>query len=362
MVHSKNRVQVTGFNLYFTKPVDGAETNFGKTLGAQFSMKLNAFAQFAWFTLGYNVLVILWGAYVRATGSGAGCGSHWPTCNGVIVPRASQIETIIEFIHRISSGLALILVLVLLVWSFRRFAPGSPVRSAAVFSAVFIVLEALVGAGLVRFGWVADDDSIARVITIAIHLVNTFVLMAALSLTAWWGSGGEPIDLRGYGAPVGWFAAAIIGLVLIGITGAITALGDTLFPSGSLVEGITRDFSPTAHFLERLRVWHPVVAVLVGLFVVILSTAIALFRANPIIRRLAVILAGLFILQLTAGMVNLVLLAPVWMQIVHLLLADLVWISLILLTAANFGQSELRQNLDEVLAENPPNLESSQIV
>lgn len=313
-------------------------------------MKLTAFARFAWLTLGYNVLVILWGAFVRATGSGAGCGSHWPTCNGEVIPRAPQIETIIEFIHRATSGLALILVLILLIWSFRRFSPGDPVRRAAVLSAAFILLEALVGAGLVRFGWVADDDSVARVITIAVHLVNTFVLLAALALAAWWGSGGEPISLRGYRAPLAWFAAAILGLTLIGITGAITALGDTLFPAGSLAEGIARDFSPTAHFLERLRVWHPVVAVLVGLFVIILSTAIALFRANPIIRRLAAILAALFVIQLIAGMINLVLLAPVWMQIVHLLLADLVWITLILFAAANFGQSELRQNLDEVLA------------
>ncbi len=46
------------------------------------------FSRYAWGVLLWNVLVALWGAYVRATGSGAGCGSHWPTCNGEILPRA----------------------------------------------------------------------------------------------------------------------------------------------------------------------------------------------------------------------------------------------------------------------------------
>jgi heme A synthase len=93
--------------------------------------------------------VILWGAFVRATGSGAGCGSHWPLCNGELVPRAPQVETVIEFIHRATSGLAFLLVLGLFVLAWRVYPKGDLVRRAAALSFLFIVTEALVGAGLV---------------------------------------------------------------------------------------------------------------------------------------------------------------------------------------------------------------------
>lgn len=317
-------------------------------------MKLNGYAKFAWGVTAYNILVILWGAYVRATGSGAGCGSHWPTCNGVIIPRSPQVDTVIEFVHRVTSGLALILVIALLIWAFRRFPSGHVVRRAVIVSFVFILLEALVGAGLVKFGWVAHDTSTERVVVIAVHLINTFVLLAALASTAWFASGGERVDLHGHGASVWWFTAALLGVVLIGVTGAITALGDTLFPAESLAAGVAQDFSPTAHFLVRLRVWHPLVAALVSLYVGFLSLIIYLFRATPRIKRIALGLLVLFGIQLAVGMINLVLLAPVWMQVVHLLFADLAWVALVLLAAANFGENELRQNLFEAAA--PANL------
>lgn len=308
-------------------------------------MRRTRFSTYTWVVLGYNILVILWGAFVRATGSGAGCGSHWPTCNGVVVPRQPQVETIIEFTHRLTSGLAFILVLVLFVWAFRTHLKGHPVRLGAALSMFFIVTEALVGAGLVLFGWVAEDQSAGRVVSISVHLVNTFLLLAALTLTAWWASGGERVVLRGQGLSIWLFALGFLGMLVLGVSGAITALGDTLFPSSSLAEGIAQDFSPTAHFLVRLRVWHPLIAILNGLYIVFLSGLIYLFRATPHIQRLALTLIALFVTQLVAGMINLGLLAPVWMQLVHLLLADLVWIALVLLAAANFGESELRQNL-----------------
>lgn len=308
-------------------------------------MKSTSLAKFAWFTLGYNILVVLWGAYVRATGSGAGCGSHWPLCNGVVVPRAPEIETMIEFTHRITSGLALLLVILLFIWAFRAYPKGHIVRLGVSLSMFFIVTEALVGAGLVLFEWVAHDASTGRVVSISVHLVNTFLLLAALALTAWWTSGGERVVLRGHGIAPWLFVSAFWGMMVLGVTGAITALGDTLFPAASLQEGIAQDFSPTAHFLVRLRVWHPLVAIIVGLYLWFLSGLIVLFRANPKIHKIAGVLAGLFLVQLIAGIINLVFLAPVWMQIVHLLLADLIWIAVVLLAASNFAESELRQSL-----------------
>jgi heme A synthase len=300
-------------------------------------LKHSRFAQFAWFVLAYNVLVVLWGAYVRATGSGAGCGSHWPLCNGEVLPRAPQLETIIEFAHRLSSGLAFLLVLGLLIWAWRLYPKGASVRLGAGLSMLFIFTEALVGAGLVLFEWVAKDASLGRVISMGVHLVNTFLLLACLALTAWWASGGEPLRLRGRGI-LGWiFGLGLLGVILLGVSGAITALGDTLFPATSLAEGISQDFSPTAHFLIRLRVWHPLIAVLVGFSLIFVAGWIALENPASVQRRLAGLLIAVVITQLLAGLVNLFLLAPVWMQIVHLLFADLVWITLVLLVAASFA-------------------------
>lgn len=296
-------------------------------------MKRTKFASFVWFVLAYNVLVILWGAYVRATGSGAGCGSHWPLCNGEVLPRAPQLETMIEFTHRLSSGLAFLLVLVLFIWTWRAYPKGASVRLGAALSMFFIITEALVGAGLVLFEWVAHDASVGRVISMGVHLVNTFLLLASLTLTAWWASVGGRLQLLGRGRIVWLLGLGFLGMLLLGVSGAVTALGDTLFPADSLVQGMAQDFSPAAHSLVRLRVWHPVIAVLVSAYLIGMAGWIG--RGVPGLhqRRFTVLLVGLLVIQLLAGLINLLLLAPVWMQIIHLLLADLVWITLVLLAA-----------------------------
>lgn len=297
-------------------------------------MQRNRFTIYAWGVVIVNLAVILWGAYVRASGSGAGCGSHWPACNGQIIPRAAQIETLVEFTHRLTSGLALALVVGLLVWAWRAYPRRHPARLGAALSMLFITSEALVGAGLVLFGLTADDDSTARAVVIVIHLINTFMLLAALTLTAWWGAGGPPVALRGQG-PAAWLlAAAWLGVILVGASGAITALGDTLFPASSLREGLAQDLAPTAHFLVRLRVIHPAVAVAVGLYTAAAAAALARLRPGTAAARAAQALVALFLVQLVAGVINLALLAPIWMQIVHLLLADLVWIALVLASAS----------------------------
>ncbi|MEW5868330.1 MAG: COX15/CtaA family protein [Chloroflexota bacterium] len=307
-------------------------------------MKLTNFAKYAWGVLLYNLLVVLWGAYVRATGSGAGCGSHWPLCNGVVLPRSPNIETVIEFVHRLTSGLALVLVIILVLWAWRAYPRRHNVRLGAGLSLVFVITEALVGAGLVLFEWVANDASTARVVSMAIHLINTFLLLASLTLTAWWASGGEPVVLHGHGIGLWLFVFAFLSVLALSVFGAMTALGDTLFPVRSLGEGILQDFTPTAHFLVRLRVWHPLIAIVVGVFLGALSILLLMFRANPLIHRFVRLLTAFFVLQLVAGLVNLLLLAPVWMQLVHLLLADTVWIILVLLAVTNFAESEVCQD------------------
>jgi heme A synthase len=297
-------------------------------------MKLDRFAGFAWSVLAYNLGVILWGAYVRATGSGAGCGSHWPLCNGEPVPRAPETATLIEFSHRVSSGVALLAVVGLLFWAYRAYPRGHIVRTGAIFGVVFIVLEALLGAGLVLFELVADDASLFRAFAMVAHLLNTFVLIASLALTAWWASGG------GFGVPrassnvVRLLGLSLVGLLVVGATGAIAALGDTLFPAASLEDGLRDSFSRDSHLLLQLRKYHPLLAIVLGLLVVGVARWVARQSHSIATVRLAQAITTLYVLQLLVGVINVVLLAPVALQLVHLLLADLVWIACVLLACA----------------------------
>jgi heme A synthase len=295
------------------------------------------FAKYAWGVLAANLGVVLWGAYVRASGSGAGCGSHWPLCTGVVIPQSPGLATLIELTHRATSGVALLLVVGLFVWS-RRVAPaGSPVRLGAGLALVFMLCEALIGAALVKLELVAQNASLTRAVYLATHLLNTFLLLGSLALTAWWASGGEQLRVEVRRRLPWLFAAALLGTLVVGMSGAITALGDTLFPPTSLAEGIRQDASPTAHLLVRLRVLHPALAVAVGLYLIVLATSAAAQRGR-VVKRLAWAVGGLVVTQWLAGLTNIALLAPVWLQLVHLLLADLLWIALVLLGAAALAQ------------------------
>jgi heme A synthase len=298
------------------------------------------FHKFSGLVLVATLGVILWGAYVRASGSGAGCGSHWPTCNGEVIPRAKSVETVIEFTHRATSGIAFLLVVAQLVWALRAFGRGHPVRAAAVASMALMVTEAIVGAGLVIFEMVAGNTSTARAAWMAAHLMNTFALLAAMGLT-WWLSrpGGAEAPAQPLVAAPGpsWRSALLAGLAVllfVAASGAIVALGDTLFPAASLREGLAQDFSPTAHLFVRLRVVHPVLAVAGGIYLLLVTGLLAARDVSGRLRRQATTAAALVMTQLAAGVLNLALLAPTALQIVHLLLADLVWLALVCLTAA----------------------------
>jgi heme A synthase len=294
-------------------------------------MELNRFAKYAWITLAYVLVVIVWGAYVRASGAGAGCGSHWPLCNGEVIPRAPTVKTLIEYSHRLSSGLALILVVVMLIWAFRAYGRKHPARIGAALSTFFMLTEAAIGAGLVLFEYVAENKSIARALWMSGHLINTFLLIGAMSLTAWAATTGARFSVRGQGA-INWlFGAAIIGTLILGVSGAVTALGGTLFPVTSLAEGLKQDLSPTAHVLIRLRFFHPFIAVAVGAFLILTGWLARAWRRDEATKRLANALIALVVVELGAGLVNLLLHAPIWLQLVHLLLADLIWIALVLL-------------------------------
>ncbi len=276
--------------------------------------------RYAWFVLVFNVVVILAGALVRATGSGAGCGRSWPTCQGQIVPELKG-GTAIEFFHRAVSGIALILVFALAVWVWRRTRPGDPSRTGAVLAVIAIVGEALIGAMIVLAEWVADDASLARVVAVPLHLVNTFFLLAALTLTIFWLSGGGRLHWQARPGVRKGVLVAGIALVLIAATGAVTALADTLFPRGG-------DLSDEAHFLTRLRIIHPVLAVVAAGAGWWASSRSGLPPGWP--AKAMPILVGLMLLT---GGANVALGVPVLMQLVHLALADVLWVAYVLLSA-----------------------------
>jgi heme a synthase len=292
-------------------------------------------ARYAWGVLVWNLIVIVWGAFVRASGSGAGCGRHWPLCNGEVVPHAKSTATIIEASHRVSSGIALVLVVALMVACLRALPKGDRARRASVFSAVFIGFEALIGAGLVLFELVAHDASLKRGLSMILHLGNTFFLLGALSLTAWWltfPSATRAVLERGDKILRAVLFTALAGIIVLASSGAIAALGDTLFPARSLREGMAQEMSPMAHAFVRLRLLHPAIALVTGVFSLALAGIVRVIRPEPRTRFLSRLVTGFFVMQFALGMLNVALLAPVPVQLVHLFMADLTWIALVLMS------------------------------
>ena len=297
--------------------------------------------RFAWGVLAYNVLVVLWGAVVRATSSGAGCGDHWPLCNGVVLQTHPRLATIIELAHRMSSGVTVPLVLLLLLWTFRSTVSGHFARAAAIAATVLTLNEGLLGALLVVLHLTADNRSPARAVYLSLHLANTLLLLGALTLAAHFLSRREAFawsTVRYTQLPL-----AITGLVatlVVGAIGTLAALSDTLFPATSLGAALAQDFSGNGGWLLRVRILHPLAAVLAGLFICWLLVRCVSRHGE---RRLAIGVALLLTMQYGLGLADVALLAPVWMQIVHLLGADLMWIALVVLTAriCVVGKSEV---------------------
>jgi len=284
-----------------------------------------ALVPYAWCVVGYNILVILWGAVVRATGSGAGCGDKWPLCNGDVIPHHPRLATMIEFAHRQSTTVATVLIVGLVVWTFYATKRGVRARRAAVASMIFLVTEALLGAVLVLGGYVQNNISAARVVMQSVHFTNTLMLLASLALTAWWlGEGRRAASVATTKATSpAWLA--VIATIVMGATGSLAALADTLFPSASLREAFASDFAAHSPLLIRMRWMHPAAAVV--------GACCVLWLVARVRSRLGRIVAALLALQFLLGIGDILLLTPTWMQVVHLLGADLYWVALVCLAA-----------------------------
>ena len=287
------------------------------------------FAVFAWAVLIYNIPVILWGAYVRVSFSGDGCGAHWPFCAGQVLPQHMGTPMLIEFTHRMMTSVDSIAAVLLCLWAFRAFPKRHAVRSYALWSLVFLFVEALLGAGLVLLRLVAHDQSAGRAVYLSAHLTNTMLLLGALAITAWLaGTNTERVRWKNVSRV---FALSLLVTVIVSVTGAIAALGDTLFPSASLTQGMQQDLSGGSNLLLRLRVFHPVLAILGAAYLLWAASGAWKLPNSPATRRAAMGVIALIVLQILAGAVNLSLMAPMPMQLFHLFMADALWIAVVVM-------------------------------
>ena len=295
---------------------------------------------FAAGTLAWMILVVLEGAVVRATGSGAGCGAHWPLCNGQILPHHPRLATVIEFTHRSMTGICTGLTLSLIGWTFLAHRAGTRVRKAAVWSGILLLTEAFLGAVLVLGGFVEHNSSNLRVIVQGVHFTNTLLLLAALSLTWWWQR-----PRLGPSAPLPQTRAlavfALLAMILTGATGSVAALADTLFPSPNLHTALLADFAANSPLLVRMRWMHPAASAAA------FASIAALAFAQRFGRRT---LLGLLALQVVLGVANVLLLAPLTLQVLHLLGADLLWAALVIASADLIRKPATRSAVSDALS------------
>jgi cytochrome c oxidase assembly protein subunit 15 len=268
----------------------------------------NALPRFAALTLGVMVVVILEGAVVRATGSGAGCGNHWPLCNGDFFPHHPRLATVIEYVHRSLTGICSTLLIGLIAWTFLARPAGHRARKAVVWSGILLLTEAALGAVLVKGGYVEANASNARVFVQGVHFTNTMLLLAAITLSWWWLRDRKPEHSAETPHWIAWTALACT--LVVGATGAVAALADTLFPSPDLRTALLQDFNAAAPLLIKMRWMHPAAAV-VGL-------GCAIWLSVKLRSRLGRIVLALIVAQFVLGTADVLLLAPTWMQVLHL--------------------------------------------
>jgi heme A synthase len=301
--------------------------------------KLSAFAKYAWVALGYNVLVIVWGVFLRASRSGDGCGQFWLTCNGELIPSAPQFKTIIEFSHRMTTAIDGFVMLILLGWAIKIFVGKRSTQSrqvlyAAIGSFFFVITEAAVGAGLVLTGNVADAITDVRPLWAMGHLINTFILLAFLTLTAWFATKERKVSLNLDLKTGALIALGIVGLLCVGLSGSLAALSTMLFPSQSLAESVAKDFSATSNVILRLRLSHPILSIITAVYLIFLAGWLKAKAADSTVSWWSNAVSLIVIGQVIFGGATLLTLGPIVMQLGHLLLADTVWIAFVLLVAS----------------------------
>ena len=298
-------------------------------------MSLTRFAKFVWLVLLYNLAVIGWGVYVRASKSGDGCGSHWPLCDGNPHAYNGPLAKLIESSHRYSTEFAGLLALAVVVWAFRAFPKRHLSRLWSVVFLGFTAFEAWIGRELVVYKLVVDNNSAIRAEVMAFHGVSTFLLLGSLCLTGLFAAGIKPIRLKNQSS-VGWILfMAAFGLITIAVSGSISALGHTLYPTDNVLKAA---LDPNTFWMVRIQPLHPLIAVSVGLYLMLASGLVTHLRPDPLVKTASKWLVGIYIGQLVLGAANIWMKAPIPIQMAHLVLADANWISLVVLATLALGE------------------------
>lgn len=300
------------------------------------------FVSFAWFVLIYNLAAVAWGVFVRASKSGDGGGTSWPLLDLSHQPMNGPISRLIEGSHRASTALCGVFAIILLVMAYRNFAKGHQARMFATVVFGLTCLEGLVGWALVRFGLVTLNDSVLRVSIMSFHVVSTFILVSAIALCAMSGMGAGRIQLRGQSA-IGWMLGlGVLGLVSLGVSGAISALAHTLMPvKNVLVEAA----KPDAFWMLKLQPLHPYLSLAVGTFFCILAGMLCHLRPSDAVRRASLVMLVAFAFQTMLGLVSIKLAAPIWTQMLHLVAGDVLFVSFVV--AAGFALMDLTPRREE---------------
>lgn len=290
---------------------------------------IKIFHKLCWFLVVYTVLVIVWGAWVRISHSGDGCGNNWPLCDGVYIPNELDQKTLIEYFHRLTSGFYGIFVSGLMIAAFRIFPRKTAARRVALTSFFLMIVEALLGAALVLKGLVGENATIFRVVVMTLHQLNSLLLTGStVALALATRPAYSPETLQFSWKKLFTSGSNLAIFMLLPATGAWAALANTLFPSQNLQEGLVKDLTPHTPWILKLRVIHPILALAIGFYLVYFF-----FKKSEGTRgdesKANLQVAGILSFALVFGVLTLLFLSPVWMKLVHLTLAQLVWISLV---------------------------------
>lgn len=292
------------------------------------------FAKYVWLVLLYNLAAVAWGVFVRAGKYGDGCGSHWPLCDGASVPLQGHVAKIIESSHRISTALIGPMAIAMVVWAFLAYPAGHLARKGSIATFVGVIIEGLIGAALVKFGWVTTNDSAARAGGMAVHAISTFFLLGAITVTLLAASDLPKLRVKGQGTVAWMLAMGAFGIVLLGVSGAISALGHQLHETSDVLRAAQ---NPATHWMVRLQPWHPFIAASIGLYLLLAAGLLQHLRPDPRVKAASRWMVGLFVGQLLLGLANIWLKAPIPVQMGHLVLADVNWIALVVLAAYCFA-------------------------
>ncbi len=284
-------------------------------------ISINRFRQLCLTTLFFALFIIIWGAWVRFSHSGDGCGDHWPLCNDQFIPKNGEGKTWIEWFHRASSSMFGLVVLALSFYSFQCFPKKHKVRFWGSLSLIFTISEALIGAVLVLKGLTGQNDSLMRILILNLHLINSLFLTGSILMC--WRHSFKQVEI-----PFKKISIFAIMFLFIALTGSVASLSNTLYPSSSLIQGILMDLNKNSPLILQLRILHPLIAICI-------TSCILYFFIYKIyskkIRPISYTLIVFLVLGILTGTITLLSLSPVFMKLLHLLVAHTIWLCILLL-------------------------------